>query len=73
MRAILQNPVYTGLVQWNASKWKLDPKDGKRKRKENKEDKVYSYREEAYRIVPNTVFAAAQKRFQCRCRWRPAS
>ena len=66
MRVILKNPIYTGVVRWDLSRWKLNEASGT-KRRTHKPVKVwerYTYREESYRIVSDEVFAAAQSRLK---------
>ncbi|MBS0375330.1 MAG: recombinase family protein [Proteobacteria bacterium] len=66
VRAILLNPIYTGTVHWNKSRWRLSERTGKSIRTERKPSDWtrYTYQEPAYRIVSDEVWHAAQARIK---------
>jgi site-specific DNA recombinase len=66
VRVILQNPIYTGTVRWNTSKWKLDEKTGTMARSERPQAQweQYTYHEEAYRIVTDELWQSAEARLK---------
>jgi site-specific DNA recombinase len=67
VRVILKNPIYTGTVRWNTSKWErdLDDTDKKKRSERPKEEwERYTYQEERLRIVSDATWQAAQARIR---------
>jgi hypothetical protein len=65
VRGILKNPIYTGTVSWNTSKWERDLEDTdneKRSERPREEWERFTYREERLRIVSDDTWQAAQAR-----------
>ena len=60
---ILANEVYLGRVVWNRTRWVKDPDTGIRKRLERPQSDWIVYEDDSLRIVPQTLWAAAQTRW----------
>jgi hypothetical protein len=60
IREILRNPLYRGERVWNRSEWIKDHETGKRQRFERPESEWVRQQEEAWRIVPDELWQAAQ-------------
>ena len=62
VRAILFNPLYTGLVRWNVSQFIRNPDTGAFKRLRRPSDDVIQHHDESLRIVSDQIFQAARNR-----------
>lgn len=60
VRALLLNPIYRGECVWNRSEWVKDHETGKRKRFERPESEWVRRQDEAWRIVSDELWHAAQ-------------
>jgi hypothetical protein len=63
VRVILKNPIYTGTVRWNTSKWKRDLEDtDKKKRSERPKEEWerFTYHEDRLPIVSDSTWQATQ-------------
>jgi hypothetical protein len=60
IREMLRNPIYRGERVWNRSEWIKDHETGKRQRFERPESEWVRQQEEAWRIVPDELWNAAQ-------------
>jgi hypothetical protein len=58
---MLRNPIYRGERVWNRSEWIKDHETGKRQRFERPESEWVRQQEEAWRIVPDELWNAAQE------------
>lgn len=62
IRAMLLNDRYTGVIRWNTTEWVKDPDSGKRIRRDRPHSEWIEQHDESLRIVPDSLFAAAQAR-----------
>jgi hypothetical protein len=60
IREILRNPIYRGERIWNRSRWVKDHETGERRRFERPEREWVRQQEEAWRIVSDELWHAAQ-------------
>jgi hypothetical protein len=58
---MLRNPIYRGERIWNRSFWVKDHETGRRRRFDRPEDEWVHQQEEAWRIVSDELWSAAQK------------
>ncbi len=61
IREMLRNPIYRGERVWNRSEWIKDHETGRRQRFERPESEWVRQQEEAWRIVPDELWQAAQE------------
>ena len=61
IREMLRNPIYRGERVWNRSEWIKDHETGKRQRFERPESEWVRQQEEAWRIVSDELWQAAQE------------
>jgi site-specific DNA recombinase len=64
IRALLRNDRYVGRIVWNRSEWVKDPDSGKRLRRERPESEWITHQDESLRIVPDDLWARAQRRIK---------
>jgi site-specific DNA recombinase len=62
VRVILVNPLYTGAMRWNASRFEKDPDTGQTLRRRRPQSEWVVNQVEALRIVNDALFASAQAR-----------
>ena len=62
VRVILVNPLYTGAMRWNASRFEKDPDTGKTLRRRRPQSEWVVNQVEALRLVSDAIFASAQAR-----------
>jgi site-specific DNA recombinase len=62
VRVILLNPLYTGAMRWNATRFEKDPDTGKTLRRKRPQSEWVVNHIEALRIVSDEMFASAQQR-----------
>jgi site-specific DNA recombinase len=74
VRAMLKNPLYTGAVRWNVSKWERNPDTDKKRRlaRPKEEWERFTYRDDGLRIVPAGLWESVQARIQSRANGSPA-
>ena len=61
IREMLRNPLYRGELVWNRSEWIKDHETGKRRRHERPESEWLRQHDEAWRIVSDAAWQAAQR------------
>ncbi|MGO8854420.1 MAG: recombinase family protein [Steroidobacteraceae bacterium] len=62
VRGIVINPLYTGALRWNVSRFEKDPDTGKSLRRRRPQTEWVVHQVEALRIVTDELFASAQAR-----------
>lgn len=61
IRAMLQNPLYKGVVVYNRSEWRKNPTTGERKRIERPSKEWITHTDESLRIVSDDLWSRAQR------------